>query len=232
MDSDLSDEFDAAIDEYDAGSDEDEDEYDDALDNLTTESFASSKKKRRPAVSVKNNNGSVTFTFKNKRSLASALVKPMRSSARSTKRTNYTELTEDNLEDSEMESKLENTSSSYPATPVYEEMHKSVIELIDGGSKKKQLSEEEMQLKKAEAARKRKHFNIRRLEAEKRETLDRLLLKKETKKKDQSDAESERQKKANAKKRVMIKHPALFNWCSQTKVVDGEKTSISYYSIV
>lgn len=109
-------------------------------------------------------------------------------------------------------------------------MPKSVLVLIDPRTKAQKLSEEELVLKKAEATRKRKHFIARKLEAEKKETLERLLLKKENKSASVGpDSENARKE---SKKRVLITHKALFSWSSKTENTnDGHKTNVSYYSM-
>ncbi|CAG8687120.1 6530_t:CDS:2, partial [Scutellospora calospora] len=58
--------------------------------------------------------------------------------------------------------------------------------------KKKQLTEEEMLLKKSEIARRRKHQSIQRAEQDKMDTINRLLKKQATKKrsKDQDETDS------------------------------------------
>ncbi|KAG0682309.1 hypothetical protein C6P40_001905 [Pichia californica] len=109
---------------------------------------------------------------------------------------------------------------------------KSVLALMEGGNKKKPLTEEEMQLRKAEAARKRKTFNQRKLEAEKKETLKKLLHRK-IEKVDAKKLELENERRLQNKqiRRELITHKALFSWVSKTEVIDGEKTSVSLYSM-
>jgi Ino eighty subunit 2 len=109
---------------------------------------------------------------------------------------------------------------------------RSVLALIEGNSKKKQLTAEEMQLRKAEAARKRKTFNMRKLEAEKKETLKKLLHRKVEKvDAKKQEEELERRKQNMLKRKEIIKHKAIFSWISKTEIVNGEKTSTSYYSM-
>ncbi|GAV29638.1 hypothetical protein PMKS-003139 [Pichia membranifaciens] len=109
---------------------------------------------------------------------------------------------------------------------------KSVLALMEGSSKKKALTEEEIQLKKAEAARKRKTFNMRKLEAEKKETLKKLLHRKidkvDAKKQEE---ENERRRRNQLKRKELITHKALFSWVSKTETVDDKKTSVSLYSM-
>lgn len=120
-------------------------------------------------------------------------------------------------------------------TPDYyngKKLPKSVLALIEGGKQKKALTEEEIQLRKAEAARKRKTFNARKLEAEKKETLKKLLHRKIEKVDVKKQAEEEERRKQNLlKRRELITHKALFSWVSKTEVVDGQKTNASYYSM-
>lgn len=110
-------------------------------------------------------------------------------------------------------------------------MPKSVMVLIDPRTKAQKLSEQELQLKKAEATRKRKHFIARKLELEKKETLERLLLKKETKSASVGpDSDSARKE---IKKRVLLTHKALFSWSSKTETTEsGTDRDVSYYSMV
>lgn len=109
---------------------------------------------------------------------------------------------------------------------------RSVMVLTDPRTKAQKLSEEELVLKKAEATRKRKHFIQKKLEAEKKETLERLLNKRETKAKSASVAPEEGSRR-EIKKRVLIKHKALFSYSSRTvKLEDGQNQNVSYYSMV
>ena len=109
---------------------------------------------------------------------------------------------------------------------------KSVLALMEGSSKKKALTEEEIQLKKAEAARKRKTFNMRKLEAEKKETLKKLLHRKidkvDAKKQEE---ENERRRRNQLKRKELITHRALFSWLSKTETVDDKKTNVSLFSL-
>lgn len=109
---------------------------------------------------------------------------------------------------------------------------RSVMALMDGHSRKKQLTEEEIQLRKAEAARKRKTFNIRRLEAEKKETLKKLLHRKVEKvDAKKQEEENERRRLNQLKRKEIMKHKALFSWVSKTELIDDVKKNVSYYSM-
>lgn len=108
---------------------------------------------------------------------------------------------------------------------------KSVLALMEGGTKKKPLTEEEIQLRKAEAARKRKTFNMRKLESEKKETLKKLLHRKIEKVDAKKVEEENERRKLNSRRRELITHKALFSWVSKTDVVDGQKTDVSLYSL-
>lgn len=109
---------------------------------------------------------------------------------------------------------------------------KSILALMEGNPNKKQLTEEEIQLRKAEAARKRKTFNLRRLEAEKKETLKKLLHRKVEKVDAQKlEVENERRLQNKLKRKDIITHKALFSWVSKTEVDNGEKKNVSYYSM-
>ncbi|CCH58871.1 hypothetical protein TBLA_0B00260 [Henningerozyma blattae CBS 6284] len=52
-----------------------------------------------------------------------------------------------------------------------------LLDILDDGSNKKQLTEEEIQLRRAENARKRKNLSEKRLEEEKQDTINKLLKK-------------------------------------------------------
>lgn len=126
--------------------------------------------------------------------------------------------------------------SALPVTATPLENGASGAEAPAPRTKAQKLTEEELLLKKAEATRKRKHFIARKLEAEKKETLERLLLKRETK---SASVGPESESRRELKKRVLAIHPALFSWSSKTELVapadtQGEptKTNVSYYSMV
>jgi Ino eighty subunit 2 len=114
---------------------------------------------------------------------------------------------------------------------------KSVLALMEGNKKKKVMTAEEIEMRKAEAARKRKTFNQRKLEAEKKETLKKLLHRKidkvDARKQEQ---EEERRKQNKLKRKEIIKHKALFSWVSRTEVggetdTENKKRTVSYYSM-
>lgn len=108
---------------------------------------------------------------------------------------------------------------------------KSVLMLMEG-SQKKQLSEEEIELRKADAARKRKHFVMKKLEAEKKETLRKLLHRKVEKVDSKKQEEENERNRLNKLKRAeLLKHRALFSWVSKTEGTGNEKCAVSYYSM-
>lgn len=109
---------------------------------------------------------------------------------------------------------------------------KSVLALMQGNSKKKQLTVEELELRKADAARKRKTFNMRKLEAEKKETL-RKLLNRKVEKVDlkKQEEENERRKFNLNKRKEILKHKALFSWKSKEEIINGERVNQMYYSM-
>ncbi|KAI8327609.1 PAPA-1-like conserved region-domain-containing protein [Blakeslea trispora] len=65
----------------------------------------------------------------------------------------------------------------------YQEIPEEYLELPMGTGKKKQLTEEEEQLKKSEVARRRKNQSIQRAEKDKADTINRLLKKQASKSK-------------------------------------------------
>lgn len=108
---------------------------------------------------------------------------------------------------------------------------KSVLMLMEG-SQKKQLTEEEIELRKADAARKRKHFVMKKLEAEKKETLRKLLHRKVEKVDSRKQEEENERNRLNKLKRAeLLKHKALFSWVSKTEGEGIDKCAVSYYSM-
>ncbi|ODV87678.1 hypothetical protein CANARDRAFT_173603 [[Candida] arabinofermentans NRRL YB-2248] len=104
--------------------------------------------------------------------------------------------------------------------------------------KKKQFTEEEIQLRKLENARKRKNFNIKRLEMEKRDTLNKLLLKRADKVKNlqalegQEYLDEDENSASKPNQRQLLKHKALFSWYSKTVTSDdGTRKNVSLYHI-
>ncbi|CAI1672488.1 hypothetical protein SEUBUCD646_0N01160 [Saccharomyces eubayanus] len=79
-----------------------------------------------------------------------------------------------NEEDEEVEATKESTTDSTRSTTTRSKMLMDLLE--DGGSKKK-LTDEEIQLRRAENARKRKNLSEKRLEEEKQDTINKLLKK-------------------------------------------------------
>lgn len=108
---------------------------------------------------------------------------------------------------------------------------KSVLALMEG-SKKKQLTEEEIEFRKADAARKRKNFVMKKLEEEKKETLRKLLYRKVEKvDSKKQEEENERQRLQKLKRAELIKHKALFSWVSKTDGEGDQRQAVSYYSM-
>lgn len=98
--------------------------------------------------------------------------------------------------------KLEGTSANFNIIDISE---------LDGNrSRKKVLSVEEQRIKRAEMARRRRHQSQSRLEAEKKETLDKLLKKRAKKVRGDEGNGVEKQTKS----RLHPQHPALSNWTS------------------
>ncbi len=124
----------------------------------------------------------------------------------------------------------EDWNSSQVATPDFSRMterqrsryasnDEELLALPLEGTKKKILTEEEVQLRKAETARKRKNLSERRLEEEKRDTLNKLLKKRAVKEKkvlsDANDSEGETDGVAQRPRRPQLNHPALNRWQSK-----------------
>ncbi|KAG7745036.1 hypothetical protein KL932_000066 [Ogataea haglerorum] len=89
-----------------------------------------------------------------------------------------------------------------------------LLELTNERSKKKQFTEEELQLRRLENARKRKNFTMKRLEMEKQDTLNKLLLKRADKVRNLKNLEGkeygdEEPAPAEAPRRPVLVHPAL-----------------------
>ncbi|KAH3667454.1 hypothetical protein OGAPHI_003103 [Ogataea philodendri] len=93
-----------------------------------------------------------------------------------------------------------------------------LLELTNDRSKKKQFTEEELQLRRLENARKRKNFTMKRLEMEKQDTLNKLLLKRADKVRNLKNLEGkeygdeEDPTPTEAPRRPMLSHPALSRW--------------------
>ncbi|KAG7855489.1 hypothetical protein KL919_004629 [Ogataea angusta] len=92
-----------------------------------------------------------------------------------------------------------------------------LLELTNERSKKKQFTEEELQLRRLENARKRKNFTMKRLEMEKQDTLNKLLLKRADKVRNLKNLEGkeygdEEPAPAEAPRRPVLVHPALSRW--------------------
>ncbi|KAF6007761.1 hypothetical protein HII13_004432 [Brettanomyces bruxellensis] len=112
---------------------------------------------------------------------------------------------------------------------------KELLALMDEPQKKKNLSEEEIQLRRAEQARKRKNFSIKKLEAEKRDTLNKLLMKRASKVRDTKNLKGkeygDEEESQAVPRRPQLKHNALFRWQSKTETKDGVRKNVQYYSI-
>ncbi|CAI4035906.1 hypothetical protein SMKI_14G1150 [Saccharomyces mikatae IFO 1815] len=79
-----------------------------------------------------------------------------------------------NEEDDETEATKENTTDSTRSTTTRSKM---LLDLLEDGGSKKKLTDEEIQLRRAENARKRKNLSEKRLEEEKQDTINKLLKK-------------------------------------------------------
>ncbi|CAI4051297.1 hypothetical protein SUVZ_14G1160 [Saccharomyces uvarum] len=79
-----------------------------------------------------------------------------------------------NEEDEEVEATKENTTDSTRSTTTRSKM---LLDLLEDGGSKKKLTDEEIQLRRAENARKRKNLSEKRLEEEKQDTINKLLKK-------------------------------------------------------
>ncbi|CAI4049565.1 hypothetical protein SKDZ_14G1120 [Saccharomyces kudriavzevii ZP591] len=79
-----------------------------------------------------------------------------------------------NEEDFEVEATKENTVDSTRSTTTRSKM---LLDLLEDGGSKKKLTDEEIQLRRAENARKRKNLSEKRLEEEKQDTINKLLKK-------------------------------------------------------
>ena len=79
-----------------------------------------------------------------------------------------------NEEDDEVEATKENTTDSTRSTTTRSKM---LLDLLEDGGSKKKLTDEEIQLRRAENARKRKNLSEKRLEEEKQDTINKLLKK-------------------------------------------------------
>lgn len=100
--------------------------------------------------------------------------------------------------------------------------------------KKKTLNADELQLHKLEQARKRKNFSIRRLEMEKRDTLNKLLMKRADKVRnlDKLKGQEYGDEEEEVQRRPQLDHPALFRWTSRTvNMGEGKNQNVEAYSI-
>ncbi|GMG41008.1 unnamed protein product [Ambrosiozyma monospora] len=113
---------------------------------------------------------------------------------------------------------------------------KELLSLMDNGYKKKEFTAEEIQLRKLEAARKRKNFNARKLEKEKKETINKLLMKRADKVRNLNNLkgkeydDDDNADSRDEKRRVLIQHEALFSWSSKSVVRDSKQQCLSTYS--
>lgn len=79
-----------------------------------------------------------------------------------------------NEEEEELEATKENTTDSTRSATTRSKM---LLDLLEDGGSKKKLTDEEIQLRRAENARKRKNLSEKRLEEEKQDTINKLLKK-------------------------------------------------------
>jgi Ino eighty subunit 2 len=94
-----------------------------------------------------------------------------------------------------------------------------LVELTDEPIRKKVLTEEAEQLRRAEMARRRKNLSERRLEEEKQDTLDKLLKKRAPKNRkaandDTSALDDEGSAQPIKRSRLIPPHPAMTSWVS------------------
>jgi Ino eighty subunit 2 len=93
------------------------------------------------------------------------------------------------------------------------------LSLPDTGPKRKQLTEEERALKRAELARRRKNLSEKRLEEEKQDTLDRLLKKRAPRARrgqnDETSGLDDDSSVPEKKSRLIGPHPAMSSWASK-----------------
>ncbi|ODV98315.1 hypothetical protein PACTADRAFT_48098 [Pachysolen tannophilus NRRL Y-2460] len=89
------------------------------------------------------------------------------------------------------------------------------LELSNEPTKKKVYTEEELQLRRAETARKRKNLSERRLEEEKQDTLNRLLKRRANKVRDiKSLNDEDKPSILDKPRRPVLQHKALISWRS------------------
>ncbi|CDK29121.1 unnamed protein product [Kuraishia capsulata CBS 1993] len=128
------------------------------------------------------------------------------------------------------------TATSSAAAP-RPRISQELLALSNEPIKKKILTEEEIQSRRAENARKRKNFNEKRLEEEKRDTLNKLLKKRATKVKTKSalqteyEEEDERSHRGASRildkpRRPLMQHKALFTWRSSIKGATPEEKKV------
>ncbi|KAL3229517.1 Ino eighty subunit 2 [Nakaseomyces bracarensis] len=95
----------------------------------------------------------------------------------------------DGLDEKESSMDVEKEDSSTSMTPFPK--NKMLMSILDDNPFKKKLTEEELQLRRAENARKRKNLSEKRLAEEKRETLNKLLKKRAGKSRSKIDKRGE-----------------------------------------
>lgn len=109
--------------------------------------------------------------------------------------------------------KLENEEAG---AQVQEQQHQQqLLSLSNDVHKRRVLTEEENQLRKAEIARKRKNLTERNLEEEKQETINKLLKRRAGKVSAATLKEDEEVNLKEKPRRPQIEHPALFSWVSK-----------------
>lgn len=133
---------------------------------------------------------------------------------------------------------LGHSSSEEPDNSGKKIKSKELLSLMDEPTRKtKQLTDEEKQLRRVEQARKRKNFSLKKLEEEKRDTLNKLLMRRAGKVRDLNKLTGgeygDGEERKETPRRPQLKHKALFRWQSKTISDDKnhKKTSTSLYSI-
>jgi Ino eighty subunit 2 len=91
----------------------------------------------------------------------------------------------------------------------------SLISLSNDIQKRRVLTEEENQLRKAEIARKRKNLTEKKLEEEKQDTINKLLKRRAGKASAAQLEEDEENLNKEKPRRPQLQHPALFSWVSK-----------------
>ncbi len=106
--------------------------------------------------------------------------------------------------------KLENEETGVPQL-----QDQQLLSLSNDVHKRRVLTDEENQLRKAEIARKRKNLTERKLEEEKQETINKLLKRRAGKVSAATLKEDEEVNLKEKPRRPQIQHEALFTWVSK-----------------